>query len=55
MTLQEIKNHQSPIFSLESKISIPWVTNYALEATSSNSTLNEFVSIKSTILNLGRL
>ncbi len=49
MTLQEIKNLLSQIFSMELKISIPWVTNYGL-GTASDCTLNEFVNIKSPIL-----
>ena len=51
MTLQEIKNLLSQIFSMELKISVPWATNYGLGIISLNFTLNEFVNVKSTILN----
>ena len=51
MTLQEIKKYQSQIFSMELKISVPWVINYVLGTTSSNFTLNDFGTVKSAILN----
>ena len=51
MILQEIKNLQSWIFSVEPKISIPWITNYGLGTASSNCKLNEFVNVKFPILN----
>ena len=51
MTLQEVENLLSRIFLIELKISIPVVTNYGLETTSSNCTLNEFVRVKYPILN----